>query len=253
MKDREPKLIINVMDLPCFSYFFKVYKIPIFIVLGLIILAGITLLLIFLLRNDSDNKNSSIISINNSIMPFDYFIKAIYTSQDSETINIISDMYNLNKINNMSINGEITKPTKTYQFKEKGEHIIYFSFNGINNESLLMEGRGLFNGIERLINIEFSNFSENYPDVSFNSMFNNCINLLGVDLSNLKLDYNLNYIFFDIYISEYYSSMDYMFNYSISIKSAELKNFKKMGIPRKNAKFFKKNGNYGKNVKIGKK
>ena len=126
MKDKEPTININVIDLPCFSYFFKVYKIPFFIVLGLIVIAGITILLIFLLRNDSDDKSSS---QKIPTIPADYFIKAIYTSDQSETVYLISNAYNLNKIKNMSIDGDISKPLRSFTFAEKGEHTIYLSFN----------------------------------------------------------------------------------------------------------------------------
>ena len=61
-----------------FLIFFKVYKIPIFIVLGLIVIIGITLLFIFLIRNYSDDKSSS---QKIPIIPTDYFIKAIYIHQ----------------------------------------------------------------------------------------------------------------------------------------------------------------------------
>ena len=216
MKDKEPTININIIDLPCFSYFFKVYKIPFFIVLGLIVLAGITLLLIFLLRNDSDDKSSS---QKIPIIPTDYFIKAIYTSDQSETVNLISNSYNLNKIKNMSIDGDISRPLRSFTFPQRGEHTIYFSFNNLNKNSLSSEGRGIFSGIQNLINVEFSNYSDNLPDVSFNGMFNNCINLETVDFSKIQLDYDIYYEFNNQDIYDYYNTMDFMFNNCTNLKS----------------------------------
>ena len=81
----------------------------------------------------------------------------------------------------MSIDGDISKPLRSFTFVERGEHTIYFSFNNLNKNSLSSEGRGIFNGVKNLINVEFSNYSDNLPDISFNGMFNNCINLETVD------------------------------------------------------------------------
>ena len=84
-------------------------------------------------------------------------------------------------------------PTRTYIFKEIGNHTIYYSFNSFSKNSLLSkdEGNGIFNGMENLIYAEFTddNDDDKYPDVRFYEMFKNCINLKSVDLSKIELDY----------------------------------------------------------------
>ena len=218
------KINIEVIDL-CFPYYyFKDPKIIIFIILGILLIIAAVILVIFI--NKKDHKGESSISSRNEIIPNDYFINATYVSNESETVKLISDEYDLSKIKNMSIDGNIIKPTKSYTFKEFGQHNIYYSFNYLSEQSLLSEGRGIFNGITKLIYIKVSNFSENYPDVSFQGMFNNCINLLSVDFSEMKID---KYSYFQLYttdIYEYYNSMDYMFNNCTSLTSINF-DFKK--------------------------
>ena len=144
----------------------------------------------------------------------DYFIKATYSSRANEEIKLISDEYNLNKIRKMIIDKKTVDPTKIYTFNEDGLHIIYFSFIPYN-KSTINEGIGIFNGIENLLFVEFSNYSDDYPDVRFYKIFNNCINLISVDLSQISF-YETAYSYYDY--SEYYNLMDYMFNNCISLK-----------------------------------
>ena len=54
---------------------------------------------------------------NLPVIPEDYFIKATYFSHESETVKLISDEYDLNKIKNMSIDGNIINPIKDFTFK----------------------------------------------------------------------------------------------------------------------------------------
>ena len=215
--ETETKIIIEVIDLPFLSYCFRAYKLLIFIILALIIVAGVTILIVLLLRKDSDSDKGSKPEI-----PNDYFIKAIYNSSTNENVQLISNEYDLNKIKSMSIDGDISNPVKSYTFKENGEHTIYISFNYLSKNSLSHEGRWLFNGITNLIKVEFSNLSENYPDVSFQGMFNNCINLRTCDFSQINLNYNFIADNNTREIYEYYNSMDYMFN---NCKSLTLINF----------------------------
>ena len=151
------------------------------------------------------------------IIPDDYFIYAEYFLYQSESIKLISDEYDINKIKNMSIDGNITKPTKTFTFNRNGIHTVYYSFNPLNDESLLSEGRFIFNGIINLIRIEISNYNESYPDVSFYGMFNNCINLKETNFLQMKLNYDYYYNYYTSEIFEYYNSMDYMFNHCTNI------------------------------------
>jgi len=145
----------------------------------------------------------------------DYFIKAIYSSKANENIRLISDEYNLNKIRKMIIDGKTIKPTKNYTFDENGEHTIFFSFFPYNT-STRNEAIGIFNGIENLLNVEFSSYDDDYPDVSFIKMFNNCINLISVDFSKISIHGDIfTYDDDDIY---YYYVMDYTFNNCINLK-----------------------------------
>ena len=68
------------------------------------------------------------------IIPDDYFIYAEYFLYQSESIKLISDEYDINKIKNMSIDGNITKPTKTFTFNRNGKHSVYYSFNPLNDK-----------------------------------------------------------------------------------------------------------------------
>ena len=151
-----------------------------------------------------------------------YFIKAKYLTKNSkETIKLISDNFNIKKIKNINIDGSERDPTKTYTFKIKGEHYVYYSFNAFSKDSLLSNGNGIFNGIENLISAEFTGYNENYPDVSFKEMFRNCINLKSVDLSKIKLDYlsGSTYKKGNYYSSEYFNSINYMFYNCSSLTS----------------------------------
>ena len=142
----------------------------------------------------------------------DYLIKPIYFSKVNENIRLISDEYSLNKIRKMIIDGKTVNPTKNYIFNENGTHIILYSFFPLNI-STKNEAIGIFNGIENLLNVEFSSYNDDYPDVSFNKMFNNCINLISVNFSKF---YENFYSLYDY--SEYYYLMDYMFNNCINLK-----------------------------------
>ena len=213
MKENEKIINIDVIDLSCPSYLFRTYKLIIFIIIGIIVIVGVTVLIVLLLKKH-DNNNTSPIK-NNIIIPYDYFINATYFSDKSETVKLISDEYDLNKIKRMSIDGKVINPIKSYNFTENGDHIVYYSFNNISDIPSFSEGRYIFNGISKLKYIKFSDYSENHPDVSFQGMFNNCINLLSVDFSQMKP--NDNFYGTDIY--DYYYSMDYMFNNCRSLTS----------------------------------
>ena len=107
-------------------------------------------ILILLLKKDGNKESSPISSRNerNQIIRNGYFINATYFSNEFEKIRLISDEYNLKKIKNMSIDGNIANLTKSYTYKEYGQYNIYYSFNYLSEKSLLLEGRGIFNGIK---------------------------------------------------------------------------------------------------------
>ena len=114
----------------------------------------------------------------------------------------------------MIIDGITIKPTKKYTFNENGNHTILFSFFPFN-ESTKNKSIGIFNGIENLLNVEFSFYHFDVPDVSLIKMFNNCINLISVDFSKLSLNDNLHP--YNEHC-EYFFIMDYTFNNCIKLE-----------------------------------
>ena len=160
----------------------------------------------------------------------DYFIKAIYFSNSNEKVKLISDNYNINKINKLIIDGEEITPIKSYIFKSQGNHSIYISFNSYNYSSIsnIDQANGIFSGIDNLIEVEFSGYIGNYPDVRFYSMFNNCKNLKKVDMSKIRYDYYYYYGYYesdDKFSSEYFNIMDYMFNNCINLTAVYFRSF----------------------------
>ena len=201
------------------------YKIAIAGIVSIIIGGIITTIIVVTQNNKDKNKSSSKISLKlsnninykdkyffkNNLDIKDYFIKATYFSEINEKVRLISDKYNINKIKKMYIDGKIITPNNFYTFKKKGNHIILYSFNKFNNNSLLKinEGNGIFSGVVNLLKAEFSEYEKDYPDVRFYRMFDGCINLRFVDFSNIKLKYSNNN---NIFFMEYFTKMDYMFN-----------------------------------------
>ena len=219
---------IDVEDVPFWPTFYSNHKKAIiffFSFLLIIFVAGISILNVFISEKGLNIGSNIPTSYQ---IPKDYFIKATYISKAGENIRLISDIYNLNKIQKMTIDGKTAAPTKNYDFQDGGEHIIYFSFNNYTSESSFSEGSGIFSGIENLKYVEFSNYTKYYPDIRFKGMFNNCINLESVDLSQIKLYYEIFKIgfgdnedslqYFSEYL-EYLNSMEYMFNNCTSLKS----------------------------------
>ena len=236
IQEDDIEIKIDVEEIPLFTYLCKYHKRKIFIIiaiLSIIFIAGIIVLVVLLSKGGSD-KGSTLSpkpKIINSTNLTDYFIKATYFSQANENVRLVSNKYNLNKIKNMSIDGSIINPTKFYTFSEEGQHIIYFSFNKYNNNLNLSEGNGIFSGIENLKYVEFSNYSEYYPDVRYDEMFNSCKNLESVDFSRIQLDYTtyysngIDYNNFDYeHFFTYFNSLDYMFNNCTSLKSLNFEN-----------------------------
>ena len=187
------------------------------IIVSVITVAIIATFIVFLAVNNSDEPkcDPGYISKDGKCIE-DYFIKAIYFSNDNEKIELISDNYQIDKIKNMIIDGNTIQPAKFYTFTDKGNHTVYLSFNPIKTNRFLSskdksqnDGSGIFEGIKNLLYVEFSNYSENYLDVSFDSMFKNCINLKSVDLSKISLDYKTDDSY--TYGGNYFDSMSYMF------------------------------------------
>ena len=201
---------IDVIDSHFFPTFITIHKVKLIIALSITTVAVATFIPVYIVLN---NKKGD-----------DYFIKATYFSQGpNESIKLISDNFNINKIKKIKIDDKKIEPTKTYMFKGEGEHTVYYSFNSFNKDSLfpIYGGNGIFNGIENLLSVEFTDYKDNYPDVRFYEMFKNCRNLKSVDLSKIKLKYKAG----DSndngkdYSSEYFNSINYMFYNCSSLTS----------------------------------
>ena len=221
---------IDVIDakIPLSPSFLSIHKIKIIVIISIsaVIIAGGTVLIIKLVKPkcdpgykliDGECKKDDTIECNmgykfkDGKCLVDYFIKATYFSNTDEKVKLISGDYQINKINKMIIDDIEEQPTKFHTFKVGGEHTVYFSFYPYKKSSS-GGGSGLFNGVVNLLSAEFSDYNENYPDVTFDSMFKNCINLKSVDLSKISLEYNdySNKGGKD-YSSDYFYSMSYMF------------------------------------------
>ena len=164
---------IDVIDSYFSPSFFTIYKVKLIIVLTIAVVAIATFVTVYVILNKKDDD--------------DYFIKATYFSgRTNESLKLISDSFNINKIKKIKINDKKVEPTNTYTFNEKGEHIVYYSFNSFKQDSLLSknDGNGIFNGIETLISVEFTKYKKNFPDVRFYEMFKNCKNLKSRSLQN---------------------------------------------------------------------
>ena len=192
---------IDVIDSPFFPSFIIIHKVKLIIALSVITVAVATFVPVYIILNKKDD---------------DYFIKATYFSErPNDSVKLMSDNFNLKKIKKIKIDDKKIEPIKTYTFKEKGEHIVYYSFNSFKKDSLfpINDGKGIFKGIENLLSVEFTDYNEKYPDVSFYEMFKNCINLKSADLSKINLIYKAgdsNDIGKD-YSSEYFNSINYIF------------------------------------------
>ena len=213
------KNIININDIKIdvidshSPHCFTVHKVKI-IIISIIVAAAVTVSIVVYVKTREEEPNPD--------EDNDYFIKTKYLSKNpKETIKLISDNFDLNKIKNIIIDGSKIAPKISYTFNTKGEHDVYYYFESFSRDSLSHNGKGIFSGFEILIYAEFTEYNKFYPDVSFNEMFKNCINLESVFLSIIKLDYipgksdkNGQY-----YSSEYFNSINYMFYICSSLNS----------------------------------
>ena len=223
------KNIININDIKIdvidshSPHCFTVHKVKI-IIISIIVSAAVTASIIVYVKKRKKEKqpNPEPSDDPDYDEDNDYFIKTKYLSKNpKETIKLISDNFALNKIKNIKIDGSKITPKKSYTFNTKGEHDVYYYFESFSRDSLSHNGKGIFSGIENLIYAEFTEYNKFYPDVSFNEMFKNCINLKSVDLSKIKLDYipGKSDINGQYYSSEYFNSINYMFYNCSSLTS----------------------------------
>ena len=162
-----------------------------------------------------------------------YNIKAIFkTRTKNENIKLIQKFYQY--IEEMTIDGnKLAKPVKTYTFENKGEHIVYYKMRIPDNGSL----NGIFEGLNKMISVSFSENMELENITQMNRMFYNCQNLQSIDLSHLNtknVDI-MNYMFYqcltldNIDLSEVESSkvkdISNMFENCVSVKNIDISNF----------------------------
>ena len=165
-----------------------------------------------------------------------YLIKAIYFSRTNrENVDLISK--HLDSITQMIIDGKNITPVYSYNFPEKSDnHIVYLSFKYTKASNSI----NMFKNITRLREIYFTDFKINgyIPDISFQGMFRNCINLISVDLSKYSSSTlsSFNYTFSESISLKYVNfnfnkdllsikSAEYMFNKCISLTSIDLSKF----------------------------
>ena len=162
-----------------------------------------------------------------------YDIKAIFkTRTKNENIKLIQKFYQY--IKEMTVDGEkLNKPVKTYTFTDKGEHVVYYKIRFPENGSL----NGMFEGLNKVISISFSENMELEKITQMNRMFYNCQNLQSIDLSHLNTQNVdiMNYMFYqclsmdNIDLSEVESSkvkdISNMFENCISVQNIDISNF----------------------------
>ena len=145
----------------------------------------------------------------------DYFIKIVYfTKQKDDKIEIINDY---SDIIYMFIEGKnITPINNNYQFKEEGNHEVFFQFKKINYYNYK-----LFENNKHIKSVIFSDFNEYQIGIRLYSMFAGCINLISVDFSKLSYVYESD----TKYRLEAYGTQ-YMFDGCINLKYINIKNLK---------------------------
>ena len=123
----------------------------------------------------------------------DYTLKITYLSTSvNESVKLIYSIYRVEK---MIIDGIIVTPVTSYNFPNIGYHTVYYKFM----ETYAPSNRALFQNLNSITEVSFSNFDEYIPDIDFELMFRYCTNLTSVDLSKFavgtKANFNLHYMF----------------------------------------------------------
>ena len=114
----------------------------------------------------------------------DFYVKAIYqVNSPGDTI----QLYNRDSkgyVSQLMIGKDIITSPKTneYQFKKEGLQSVYIKFVETKSTS----NTGFFKNIDKLVSVVFSDFNEYFPDLGIRSLFEGCINLISVDISNLS-------------------------------------------------------------------
>ena len=184
------------------------------------------------IKNECTNCNDGYLYTEGKCI-LNYDIKAVFkTRTKNENIKLIQKFYQY--IKEMTVDGnKLNKPVKTYTFTDKGEHIVYYKIRIPENGSL----NGMFEGLNKMISISFSENMELENITQMNRMFYNCQNLQSIDLSHLNtknVDI-MNYMFYqclsidNIDLSEVESSnvkdISNMFENCVSVKNIDISNF----------------------------
>ena len=218
---------IDVIDYKGFPSFLSIHKIKIIIIASITVVVSTTAAIVIprLKKTDPDpdpDPDSDSLKCypgytldRSQQCKIDYNIRATYFSEANEEVQLISDIFNLNNIKKMTIDGIITEPLKKITFNKAGNHTIYYSFIYYNKSLLSMnESSYMFSGIEKLLSAEISYFPLNLPNIRYFGMFNNCINLKNAIFIFLGKSPYLSY--------GYFSRLDYMFNNCISLTSLKI-------------------------------
>lgn len=179
----------------------------IWIIIIIIIIGGIIVYVIYqtVLKKKKEKKNSTPIddttetdddiyeikncdigykSVKGECKP-DFLIKATYYSTSKEEeVNLIYS--SISYVKRMIIDGKNVTPTSKYNFPKEGYHTVYFKFSEYHYYSV----GSIFYGLDRIFSVNFSDFREYIPSISFYNMFNGCTNLTTVDLSNYTFNMN---------------------------------------------------------------
>ena len=212
-------------DTPC-----KKIKIFITIISVTLILATVLIILFFILK---DNKDDNKIKQFSDIDIIDYSFIAEYYSDGKYTTKLIANDY-LTNINELIIDGKITKPYSQYKFNSTGIHRVYFKMNISNLTSLV----GMFCNIHNVTLISFSSLFNTENITAMTGMFAYCYKLTSLDVSNFNTKkvtsmfimftscYSLTSLNVSNFNTENVKDMSSMFSYLISLTSLDLSNFK---------------------------
>ena len=136
----------------------------------------------------------------------DYSIKAEYYTEEVSEIKLIDDAF-LYQMNELIIDGEITKSCTKYTFNSTGKHKVYFKLD-ISKIDILKE---IFSEINNVTLISFSPLFNTENIKYINRMFENCNLLTSINISSFN--------------TKNVVDMKSMFSGVRSLKSVDLSNF----------------------------
>lgn len=171
--------------------------------------------------------------LQNGKCVLNYHFKAVFKTRiNNENIKLIDKFYYA--IDEMTVDGiKLDKKVKTFTFEKKGEHIVYYKLKTLESDSLI----GMFEGLNKMTSISFSELFDFSGIKNINRMFYNCQSLKNIDLSNINLlnIENMNYMFYQclelnsVNLSEIDSSnvndVSNMFENCIAINTIDISNF----------------------------